>query len=100
MKSYIIAICGTIMIASTWGCGSNVSFRQASDGGVPGGQGSVDPPPCVKTNTCPPSVDAADVFFQSSKNNSVDILIISDNSGSMVPEQEKMASKFTSFISG
>jgi hypothetical protein len=61
--------------------------------------------PIVPEPTAPPSPSAsgkagAESFLQDNSANKVDILIIDDNSSSMDIEQQKMATRFSSFISG
>lgn len=85
------------------GCGpQSVSFKKSGDENA----ADVIPPddgtdPCVGCDD-PGSQTAngSDIFFQTPRNNMVDILFIDDNSGSMEEEQRLLGQRFSSFISG
>jgi hypothetical protein len=103
-KHWIIISTFSVIILLFSGCGNPISFEE-----VAGDEQDFDtqPPivPCENDPECDNVDDPnlkrnSEVFFQTPSDRRVDILVVVDNSGSMVQEQTNMGSRFNSFISG
>src|ERR1700733_14795034 len=96
-SSFFIKLFTGPLAISIMACGGHVNFSSSSPGGLgsPGGGGSGNPPPCQDCS----SKTGNETFFQNSLTNSVDILMVIDNSPSMSIFQDRVAPGFSNLIS-
>ncbi len=95
MRRFVYIAIISLGLGVAVGC-SNVSFKAKKKGG----DGDDNTPQCTENCVTPPTgTTHTETFSLPPAANKIDILFVVDNSASMTEEQNKMATRFSSFIS-